>query len=74
MTQYEVLRSLGMREYCYFISSRGCLVEVLQWHIEVVDALVDVVCAAALDTWSFTVDKRALLHTLFKHEPFNPKP
>ena len=50
MTKYNVLRSLGMREYGYFISSSGCLVEVLQWHIEVVDALVDVVCAAVLNT------------------------
>ena len=42
MTKYDVLRSLGMREYWYSISSSGCLVVVLQWHIEVVEALVDV--------------------------------
>ena len=67
MTNYDVLRSLGMWEYWYFTSCSECLVDVLQWHIEVVDAVVDVVCVAVLNTLSFTLVKRALLITLFKH-------
>ena len=74
MTKYNVLRSLGMREYYYFISSCGCLVEVLQWHIEVVDALVDVVRAAVLNTLSVSVVNIFVLITFFKHKPVNPKP
>ena len=53
MTKYDVLRWLRTREYWYSINSRGCLVEVIQLHIEVEDVLVDVVCFVLLNTYGF---------------------
>ena len=50
MTKYDVSRSLAMRECWYLISSSECLVGVSQWHIAVVDVLVDVVCVVVLNT------------------------
>ena len=74
MMKHDVVRSLGIRKYCYSISCRGCLAEVLHWLIEVVDALVDVVCAAVLETCGFTLVLVPCLRTLFTHQPLNPKP
>ena len=54
MTTHDVPRSLAIRECWRFCRLRVCLAEVLHWHIEVVDALVDVVCAAVLDTYGFS--------------------
>ena len=74
MMKHDVVRSLGIRKYCYFSSFRRCLAEVLHWHIEVVDALVDVVRVAVFKTYGFTLVLIALLITLFKHQPVDPKP
>ena len=53
IAKHGVLGSLGIRKYRCSICFRGCLAEVIHWHIEVVDALVDVVCAAVLKTYGF---------------------
>ena len=37
----DVLRLLGIRECCYFISFKGCTAEVQHQRIEVVHVLVD---------------------------------
>ena len=74
MMKHDVVRSLGIRKCYYFNCFRGCLAEVLHWHIEVVDALVDVVCAAVLKTCGFTLVLVPCLSTLFTHQPLKPKP
>ena len=51
MTKHDVLRSLGIREYCFLFSFIWFWAVVLHWHIEVVDSLVDVVCTAVLNTY-----------------------
>ena len=61
-------------EILQFHCFRWCLAEVLHWHIEVVDALVDVVCAAVLKTCGFTIVLVHRLRTLFTHQPLHPKP
>ena len=53
------------------MSSSGFLVEVLQWHIEVVDALVDVVCSAVFYTLGFTMVSVTFVITRFTHQSFN---
>ena len=50
------------------------MVEVLHWYIEVVDAVVDVVCVAVVATCGFTMVLMAFVITHFKHQPFNPLP
>ena len=71
MTKHDVPRSLGMRECWYFLRYRGCLAEVLHWQIEIVDALVGVVCVVVLATCGFTTVFIAVVITRFKHQLFN---
>ena len=55
MTKHDVLRSLGIRVLVFSCIFSGCLDEVIHWHIEVVDALVDVACAAFLKTYGVAI-------------------
>ena len=74
MMKYDVLRLLGIRECCYFISFRRCFAEVPHQRIEVVHVLVDIASDALLKTCSFTLVLKAFLIVAFKHLSFCPKP
>ena len=55
MVKYDVLRLLGIREYCYFMCFKGCFAEVPHQRIEVVHVLVDIAFLALLKTCCFTL-------------------
>ena len=74
MTRQDVLRLLGFRECCYFMSFKGCFEEVPHQRIEVVHVLVDIASDALLKTCSLTKALKAFLIVAFKHLAFCPKP
>ena len=73
MTRQDVLRLLGFRECCYFISLKGCFEEVPHQRIEVVHRLVDFAYDAVLKACGFSVVFRACLIMVFKHQPLSLK-
>ena len=52
------------------ICFRRCFAYFLYWHIELVDALVDVVCSAVLMTYGLTHVLTGVLITRFKYQFF----
>ena len=74
MMRQDVLRLLGIRECCYFISFKRCFAEVPHQRIEVVHVLVDIAFDALLNTCSFTLAFNAFLIVAFARLSFCPKP